>query len=437
MKVIFYIEKFENAISSLFPEGNDYTRLWKEYSQSVNRRGGDHISILIQGEEWLKEFCSPQHLVLKAYRAQITNDTSLFEEIVKEHGSSSAVWEVYTKYLEERKDKNTRQAYRRGIEYTKNNPKILIEKYLEWENKHGDLNDIIQAKIKTQKRLMRDIDPIVVKNEKFKMKAKQVVTRFTAFINNIPANIKEHQLEEILRQMTKLKVVRIVRDRKGNSRGIAYCDFDTEEELIQAVNNLNGREIMGNIINIAISKPPEENQNELSTIFVNNLPFDITETELQESLQEFGSIKTIRLIKSSDGKCKGYAYTEFCNEKSAELAYNKEYLMIKNRRVLLQKFQNDKEQKFILHISNLPYTIQDSELLDLFPAAISAVIPKDNLGKSKGFGFLEFATEADAQEVLEKENPSLNGRHLVVKRSFKKAPEKKPLNNSDFKKFLG
>ena len=106
MKVIFYIEKFENAISSLFPEGNDYTRLWKEYSQSVNRRGGDHISILIQGEEWLKEFCSPQHLVLKAYRAQITNDTSLFEEIVKEHGSSSAVWEVYTKYLEERKDKN-------------------------------------------------------------------------------------------------------------------------------------------------------------------------------------------------------------------------------------------------------------------------------------------------------------------------------------------
>ena len=84
----------------------------------------------------------------------------------------------------------------------------------------------------------------------------------------------------------------------------------------------------------------------------------------------------------------------------------------------------------------MPYTIEESELLSLFKGAIVATIPKDKIGKSRGFGFVEFATEYEAQEVLENENPCLNGRHLVVKRSYKKAAEKVALNNSDFKKIL-
>ena len=272
------------------------------------------------------------------------------------------------------------------------------------------------------------------KAEKFKMKAKQVTTRFTAFINNIPLSLKEHQLEEIIKQVGRVKAVRIVRDRKGNSKGFAYADFNSENDLIQTVANLNGKEIQGNVVSIAISKPPEENPNENCTIFVNNLPFDITESEILENLQEFGNIKTVRIIKSSDGQCRGYSYVEFYNEKSANIACEKGFTTIKTRKVLLQKFIKD--QKFILHVSNLPYTIEESELLSLFKGAIVATIPKDKIGKSRGFGFVEFATEYEAQEVLENENPCLNGRHLVVKRSYKKAAEKVALNNSDFKKFL-
>ena len=432
-----YLEKFQTAITCAFPEGNDYTKLWREYSQNVNRRGGDYIYTLIQGEEWLQSSCPPQHLALKAYRAQITNDTSLFEEIVREHGSSASVWEVYIKYLEEKKDPRLRQVYLRGIEYTKDNPMLLINRYLEWENRFGSVQDIIQARIKTHKRISRDVEPAKVKTEKFKIKATKAATRYTAYISNVPVNIKEHQLEEIFKQVVRVKAVRIVRDRKGNSRGFAYCDFENEEDLINAVAVLQGKDIQGNHIGIAISKPPEDNPNENLTVFVNNLPFEINENELAESMQEFGNLKKIRIIKGTDGKCKGYAYAEFYNENSIEAACLKEHMQIKNRRVLLQRFNAEREQKFILHVTNLPYTIEESEVLELFPGAASVSIPKDKLGKSRGFGFIQFTTEADAVSVLEKENPCLNGRHLVVKRSFQKPPEKKPLNNTEFKKFLG
>lgn len=423
-------------MSNPFAEGNDYTKLWREYSQNVNRHGGDHISILIQGEAWLKAYCPPQHLVLKAYRGQITQDSLVFEEIVKEQGSSAAVWEVYIKFLEEQKDPKLRQVYLRAIEYTKDNPQSIINRYLDWENRFHSLSDIIQARIKCHKRLSKDVEPAAIKSEKFKMKAPQIATRFTGYLSNIPRNLKEHQLEEILRQIIHLKVVRIVRDRKGNSRGFAYCDFESEEDLVTAVKDLNGKEIQGNIVKIAVSKPPEENQNTDLTVFVNNLPFEISEEELENSLSEFGRVKSIRIIRGPDGNCKGYAYAEFLTEKTIENICEKGFIMIKNRRVLLQKFSGEKEQKFILHVSNLPYTVEDNELVELFPGAISANIPKDKLGKSRGFGFVEFDNESDAIEVLEKENPCLNGRHLVVKRSYKKPTEKKPLNNMDFKQFL-
>jgi RNA recognition motif-containing protein len=431
-----YTEKFFKAILNSFTEASDYTRLWKEYSQNVNRSGGDHLSVLIEGETWLKEYFPPQHLVLKAYRASITNDVNLFEEIVKEKGSSASVWEVYLKYLEEKKDKSIRQVYKRALEYTKDNPKLIAEKYIDWENRYGNIQDIIQCRLKAYKRLMNDVQPAVAKAEKFKMKPKQVATRYTGFISNLSLNLKEHQLEEIIGQVTKVKAVRIVRDRKGNSRGIAYCDFESEDNLLQAVNYFNKKEIYGNVINMDVSKPPEDHSNDAFTLFVNNLPFDITENEIFESLQIFGNVKSVRIIKSTDGKCKGYAYVEYFTEESVELACEKHQIVIKNRKVLLQKFVNEKDQKFILHVSNLPYTIEESEVLNLFKGAITVNIPKDKLGKSRGFGFVEFITEADAQEVLENENPTLEGRHLVIKRSYNKPSQKKPLSNSDFKQFL-
>ncbi|OMJ79381.1 hypothetical protein SteCoe_20628 [Stentor coeruleus] len=431
-----YIGKFKKALEQAFEDASDLTRLWKEYSQSAKRSSQDQLQILIEGENWLAEYYPPQHLVLKAYRANITDNIQLFEEIVKEQGSSAAVWDVYIKYLEDKNNNKARQVYRRALEYTKDNPRMIALKYIDYENRHGTIEDVLQARVKAYKRLSRDIEPISTKGEKFKIKAKTVKTRYTAYVSNLPGNMKEHQLEDILKQISRVRAVRIVRDRKGNSRGFAYCDYESEEDLIQAVSYFNGKELQGNTLSMAVSKPPEENKNEECTLFVNNLPFEITESELCTFLSPYGGIKAIRIIKDLEGKCKGYAYAEFFDQSSVDNASQVGTITIRNRKVLLEKCSQDKEQKYLLHVSNLPYSVEESQVQTLFPNSISITLPKDKVGKSRGFAFVEFGTENEAMEILENENPTLNGRHLVIKRSYKKAAEKKALNNSDFKKFL-
>jgi RNA recognition motif-containing protein len=56
-----------------------------------------------------------------------------------------------------------------------------------------------------------------------------------------------------------------------------------------------------------------------------------------------------------------------------------------------------------LHIGNLPKSMTDNELTELitpFAKPLSLEIIRDQSGASKGFGFADFATDADAKAVL-------------------------------------
>lgn len=423
------------ALSQPFDDATCFTRIWKEFAASLIRNGKDCIEVLKQGEDWLKNFCPPQHLALKAFRGSLVKDFRVFEEIVKEQPSASRCWDVYLKFLMEHGLRDRiREVFVRAVESCKDFEGIC-ERFLEWEMREGGIAEVVQCRKVCQMRKVKDLEAFSIKPEKFKMKAKEIKTRFTAFISNLPGNVKEHQLDEVLRHIVRVKAVRIVRDRKGNSRGIAYCDFESSEDLHYAITTLNQKELFGNKLEIAVSKPPEEEKNEEKTIFINNLAFTSTEDQIKSLFCKFGEIKAVRIIKNSEGKCKGYAYVEFNQKTSADLALSQSFMMIEGRNVIIEKYQETKEQKFVLHVSNLPFDVTEKELLALFPHALSANCPLDRNGKTRGFGFVEFPSEALANEVLESSGIMLNGRYVVVKRSFKKGVEKK-LNNNDFKKFL-
>lgn len=72
-----------------------------------------------------------------------------------------------------------------------------------------------------------------------------------------------------------------------------------------------------------------------------------------------------------------------------------------------------------LYVGGLPYSTTQDELRDLFAQAgtvseATVVIDKFS-GRSKGFGFIEFANDADADKAIEMLNGSqLGGRSIVV-----------------------
>ncbi len=72
-----------------------------------------------------------------------------------------------------------------------------------------------------------------------------------------------------------------------------------------------------------------------------------------------------------------------------------------------------------LYVGGLPYATTDTELRDAFAqsgSVESAVIIMDKMsGRSKGFGFVEMASDAEAQAAIEQWNgKDFGGRTLTV-----------------------
>jgi cold-inducible RNA-binding protein len=72
-----------------------------------------------------------------------------------------------------------------------------------------------------------------------------------------------------------------------------------------------------------------------------------------------------------------------------------------------------------LFVGGLPYTVNDQELGDLFSkygSVVSAkVIVDKQTNRSKGFGFVEFENEEDAEKAIKEMNDSeVGGRKITV-----------------------
>lgn len=72
-----------------------------------------------------------------------------------------------------------------------------------------------------------------------------------------------------------------------------------------------------------------------------------------------------------------------------------------------------------LYVGNLPYGVRDNDLEQAFSqfgtVASARVMMERDTGRSKGFGFVEMASEAEAQAAIQGMNGQpLGGRSLVV-----------------------
>lgn len=72
-----------------------------------------------------------------------------------------------------------------------------------------------------------------------------------------------------------------------------------------------------------------------------------------------------------------------------------------------------------LFVGSLPYRVMDAELTELFAqagtVATAEVISDRDSGRSKGFGFVEMATDEEAQKAIDMFNGySMDGRALAV-----------------------
>lgn len=80
-----------------------------------------------------------------------------------------------------------------------------------------------------------------------------------------------------------------------------------------------------------------------------------------------------------------------------------------------------------IYVGNLPYSATDQSLSELFASHGSVnsarIIMDRDTGRSKGFGFVEMAVAADADNAIQKLNgSSVDGRALNVSEAKPQAP---------------
>jgi len=80
-----------------------------------------------------------------------------------------------------------------------------------------------------------------------------------------------------------------------------------------------------------------------------------------------------------------------------------------------------------LYVGNLPFSATDQILNDTFSQCgkveSSKIITDRDTGRSKGFGFVEMSTEAEAQEAINKFNGAdYEGRPMTVNEAKPMAP---------------
>lgn len=92
----------------------------------------------------------------------------------------------------------------------------------------------------------------------------------------------------------------------------------------------------------------------------------------------------------------------------------------------------NKKMEKNLFIGNLPYSVTDDQLKDIFSKAgsvVSARVITDKFsGRSKGFGFVEMETEEEAQKAISSlDGFSVDGRNIRVSEA-KPKEERAPRN---------
>lgn len=78
-----------------------------------------------------------------------------------------------------------------------------------------------------------------------------------------------------------------------------------------------------------------------------------------------------------------------------------------------------------LYVGNLPYTVDDTQLRDLFGQYgeiqdLTLITDRDT-GRSKGFAFVAFATQQAAESALVQNGKALGGRALKVNMAEQKS----------------
>jgi len=159
-----------------------------------------------------------------------------------------------------------------------------------------------------------------------------------------------------------------------------------------------------------------------ASLYVGDLHPDVTETQLFDLFKQVGSVASIRVCRDAiTRRSLGYAYVNYHSVTDAEQAFDiLNYTIVKGKPIRIMWSHRDpsirKSGVGNIFIKNLDKNIDNKQLFDTFSSfgkILSCKVVVDGGGVSRGFGFIHYEKQEEADLAIEKVNNMILGTKQV------------------------
>ncbi|XP_070766378.1 polyadenylate-binding protein 1-like [Enoplosus armatus] len=256
------------------------------------------------------------------------------------------------------------------------------------------------------------------------------------YVGDLHVDVTEAMLYQKFSPAGPIMSIRVCRDIiTRRSLGYAYINFQQPADAECALDTMNYDVIKGRPIRIMWSqRDPGLRKSGVGNIFIKNMDESIDNKALYDTFSAFGNILSCKVVCDEKGS-KGYGFVHFETHEAANRAIDTmNGMLLNDRKVFVGHFKSRKERemefgtkamKFTnVYIKNFGEDYTDEKLKEIFAAfgrTLSVRVMKDERGRSRGFGFVNYANHEDAQKAVDEMNgKDINGKIIYVGRAQKR-----------------
>lgn len=257
------------------------------------------------------------------------------------------------------------------------------------------------------------------------------------YVGELDAAVTEAMLFELFSSIGQVASIRVCRDAvTRRSLGYAYVNYNNTADGERALEELNYTIIKGRPCRIMWSqRDPALRKTGQGNVFIKNLDTAIDNKALHDTFATFGNILSCKVAQDEFGNSKGYGFVHYETGEAATNAIKHVNGMLLNEKKVFvghhiprkdrdSKFDEMKANFTNIYVKNIHSETTDEEfraLFEKFGEITSASIAREETGKNRGFGFVNYVKHGDASKAVDELNDKdFRGQNLYVGRAQKK-----------------